>query len=401
MSLYGDNLFSMKGRVIDCKPNAPKDSVIGHINKRIRKVCTRRAWTDLLKLDQVTIPPVFNQGLVNLTLGSSQITGVSTNWPVADVVNTICLDQVRFPYTYQMVRPASMQKLTRGFIQPGDLLLVDMALYPTSTEVVAVVYVTPDNSMFLAKFTKPHDPNFTITQSSLSGRQFQANSQPFTVTAVIDPETIWLDNPWGSLNPGSGAAQSYTIAQIFFQIDPYAWRMKFAYDYRQGIPLDVDSYTFEEVVTSDPQFTASTNATIMVPVPQGPGGVNRWMLYPPQNSQVQIGIIYAQTWPRLVMDNDIPPAFIDPECYVAGAKADILRHKVIGRNENLDPYFDPQLALTYEAEFEQYVDTAQDHDEAQGHHLLQSYMYRIRGGFSADYFRMHVPWPTDFGWRWP
>jgi len=398
VALSSYTLFEMRGAVKDAKANAPPDSIDRAINKAIQYVCRRRAWTDLLKFGTVSIPNQYNTGTVSNTPGTNVTTGVGTAWPTNDVVNTIGPTAIRQP-GYQLYKPASMKKLTSGYIQPGDWLLIDTA-NGTQTEAVAVEWVSSDGLAFVAKFRNTHDANFTITKSSLANLQYRANAQPFTVQAVIDSTHLWLDQPWGGA-PQAGV--SYQILGIFFQVDPYAARLKFAWDYLQGIALDVDSYTFEQILIGDPQLTSSTNPTLAVPTPAGAGGVNQWMFYPPQNAQRQIGVVWVNTWPKLIQNDDRPPAFIDPECFIAGAKASVLRTKVIAKAERQDPYFDPALAAQYTDEFEGYIEVAEEHDEAQGHQRLQSYQYSASGGFSADYLRSHIGnWPSGgYGYGGP
>lgn len=388
MALYGgsSSLVEMRGAVKDKKPNMSGDAIDRVTNRVIRNVCLKRTWSDLTKFVTVPLANQTSNGTVSTLTGSNVITGSGTTWPVSDVVNTLGPTDVR-QTGMQKITPASM----KGII-PGSWLLLDTA-NSSLTEAVAVSYVVPGS--FYAFVTNIHDAGFTITKSSLAGLQFRTTYPFYTVTAVLSATELLIDSNWADITQ---SGSSYQILTVYIQPDPHCWRIKTAWDPVQGIPLDADSFSFDQIISGDPQLTASDNPTIICPVPPGGGGIAQWMVYPPQASQYYLNLIITRVWPRLIADQDQAPSFINPEVFILGAIADALRTRTVTTNSPRDPYFDPETAMTYEAQFKEQLDEAEQADEARLATRLQTYDRLCTGYLSAAYLRTHVPWPSQYNW---
>jgi hypothetical protein len=386
MALYGgaSSLVEIRGSIKDKKPNLSGDACDRIANRIIRAVCLKRTWSDLTKFVAYPLTNETAAGTVSTTTGSDIITGNGTAWPVNDAINTVGPTAIRQP-GMQRVTPASMTG-----IKPGTWLLLDTA-NSTLTEAVVVTFVVPGS--FYAVVRNTHDPGFTITKSSLAGQQFRTTYPFFTVTAVLSATELLIDLPWADITQ-TGA--SYQIFQVYIQPDPYCWRVKQAWDPIQGIPIDVDNFTFEQVINGDSQLTASDDPTIMCPVPPGGGGVAQWFVYPPQVSARQILMVISTTWPRLIADQDQAPSFINPDVFVLGAIAEALRTRTVTQNMPRDPYYDPQVAMTYEAQFKEQLEDSEQADEARLATRLQAYDKMAAGFLSANFILSHPGWPTDY-----
>jgi hypothetical protein len=383
MALYGgsSSLVEMRGAVKDRKASISGDACDRLLNRKIRDVCLRRTWSDLTKFVTVPLANQTSSGTVATTFGSNAIIGSGTTWPVNDAVNTIST----LPATQigmQKITPASMA----GII-PGKWLTLDIG-NPPYTEAVAVAYVIPGS--FYVVVQNNHAPNFQITQSSLAGLQFRTTYPFYTVTSVLSATELLIDSPWADITQ---AGSSYQIMTIYIQPDPYCWRVIQGWDPVQGIPLDVDSYSFQQVIAGDPQLTASDNPTILCPVPPGGGGIAQWMVYPPQAGQWYINLVISRIWPRLIADQDQAPSFINPDVFVIGAIAEALRTKTVTQNMPKDPYYDPETAQIEQAIYEGMIEKADEADEARLATRLTSYTMTAAGYLSPNYLLSHPPWP--------
>ena len=85
-------------------------------------------------------------------------------------------------------------------------------------EAVPVVQIV-NQQTFNGSFQNPHDPNVTMTQSSLVNRQFRIsqNYPIFTILAVIDQNTLLLDQPWGG---PPLVNQQYSIIKMYYTFQP-------------------------------------------------------------------------------------------------------------------------------------------------------------------------------------
>lgn len=388
MALYGgsSSLVEMRGAVRDRKASLNSDAADRMINRKIRDVCLRRTWSDLTKFVTVPLANQTSSGSVSTTFGSNVITGSGTTWPVNDAINTtsaLASTQVGM----QKITPVSMA----GII-PGAWLTIDLG-NPSLTEAVAVVYVIP--GAFYAVLVNNHAVNFQITKSSLAGLQFRTTYPFYTVAAVLSATELLIDSTWADITQ---AGASYQIMTIYIQPDPYCWRVKQGWDAVQGIPLDVDSYSFQEVIAGDPQLTASDNPTILCPVPPGGGGVAQWMVYPPQAGQYYINLVISRVWPRLIADQDQAPSFINPDVFVIGAIAEALRTRTVTQNMPKDPYYDLETSQIEQGIFEGMIEKAEEADEARLPSRLLSYSRLNAGYLSANFLISHVgSWPSDYG----
>lgn len=388
MALYGgsSSLVEMRGAVKDRKASLNSDAADRLINRAIRSVCLRRTWSDLTKFVTVPLANQTSEGSVSTTFGSNAIVGSGTTWPVNDVINTTSVAPVT---QIGMVRitPVSMA----GII-PGTWLTLDLA-NSAQTEAVAVVYTIPGS--FYAVLQNTHSANFQITKSSLAGLQFRTTYPFYTVTSVLSSTELLIDSTWADITQ-TGA--SYQIMTIYIQPDPYCWRVTQGWDAVQGIPLSVDKFSFQEVISGDPQLTASDNPTILCPVPPGGGEVAQWMVYPPQAGQYYINLVISRVWPRLIADQDQAPSFINPDVFVIKAIAEALRTKTVTQNMPKDPYYDLEASQIEEARGEKMVEEADEADEARLPSRLLSYERLAAGYLSANYLLSHTAWPSDFGW---
>jgi hypothetical protein len=384
MGLYGSvgSLVEMRGCVLDIKPNCNRDSVDRFLNQAIRMVCMRHTWSDLLKFVQVTIPNQTATGTVSTVTGSNIINGSGTGWPVSDAVNTTCANPVRQP-GMTFCTPASMTNII-----PGSWLLLDGGNAPQ--EAVAVTDVTTGG--FYAACAQTHTAGFPITMSSLVNQQFRTAYNFLTVVAVVTPSQLLLDNPFPDITQ-TGAA--YQILLFYCQPHPQAWRLKSVWDPQQGIWIDPDNFSLDQILAGDPQLTASDNPTIMAPAPPTAAGVPRWCIYPPQASGWYLPVIVSTTWPRLVADQDRAPGFIHPDVFILKAQSMALRTKTVTMNMLRDPYYDPQQAAEFERMFKEEMEVAEQADEARLAHRLQSYKNMPSGALSATYLLSHAGWPTD------
>lgn len=385
MALYGDSLQTMRAAVRGVKPNCSSDNIDRFLNKRVRDAITRKTWSESIKFGAVAIPNSYTAGTVSVTQGSTVVIGAGAGWPVADDINTIGPLPVKQPGA-TFITPASMTGIV-----PGRYVLLDTA-NPTLMEVVAVEVAAAKG--FWARARNTHDANFTITKSSLANRQIRTNYPFYTVTAVIDSATIWIDLPWSQPNQ---TAVSYQIQQAYVVVDPYARRILYAWDPLQGIALDVTNWTLEQILVGDSQLTSTDNPIMMVNAPAGAGGVPQWFLYPPQSSARGIPLVFSTVWPKMVNDDDRPPSFLLPEIFIAGATADALRTRTITQEARQDLYFDPVLASEYERQYEALLDTADEEDQGRRNDRLQSYRLMAQGMYSATYLQSHIGWPSSYG----
>jgi hypothetical protein len=290
----------------------------------------------------------------------------------------------------QKLIPAAMTNAANGLtIRAGMWLLLDSGT--ASQEAVAVTDTTPNGFYCICNFV--NDPNFTVTMSSLAGLQFRTTYPLYTVTAVVSATQLLLDLPWSDITQ---SGSSYQILLAYCQPHPQGWRLKSAWDPVQGVGLDVDNWTFDQVIYGDPQLTASDDPTLMVPAPPNAGGVAQWMIYPPQVSQRYIMAVVSTTWPRLIADQDRAPSFINPDVFILKAQSLALRTKTITQNMPRDPYYDPAQANEFERMYKEELETAEQADEARLSHRLQTYDKIAAGNFSTHFYQTHPGWPTGY-----
>lgn len=381
-----DTLWSLRGQVKEVKPNASQDAIDGWINKRIRNVIEKRTWSDLLRMTVVAVPDAYTTGTVTVTHGSALVAGASTVWPTNDTVN-VTLDQPIMETGYvEHITPTAMTG-----IAIGSRLLLDAA-HPAITEVITVV--AKDATSFTAQVLYQHDAGVALTQSSLVGRQFKAgNYYPYTVKSVRSATSLELDAVYAG---PAASAIDYEIYLGFLQISATARRLRYAWDPVQGFSLGVDK-TIDYINLGDPQRTATGDPQELVQMPPDRAGIMQWEIWPHQTSKRAIGVVYGDGWPKLVNDSDMTPPFLNEQIFISGACADALRTKSIPRDGRQDPYYDPQVALSFEEEFKSLVEDAVQSDQGRYQQALQNWMDQVKGlTTSFNWQRSHLPmdlWP--------
>ncbi len=357
MAFFADNLFSLRGRVMANRPGVTPDMVVQWLNDRLRQVLDNSLiWADLLQPGMLSFPNATSAGAINLTTGSPIVQGNATFWPVADVVNTIIPAGVP-EFGYVEVTPTSMAGITAN-----SYLYVDAAGTP---EIVPVVLVT--RTSFTAIFQQLHNPDCTVTQSSLANQQFRlGESYPiFTIGAVtyLDPSgsgngTLQLTLPWGA---ASVTAQPYTILLMYVTLGSDFKDVIVMKDEQTGYPIRLH-VTVAEVDYRDPQRTLVTGNPWFSLVGRGANAQgNLWFeMWPAPQTQRQFSYLYSKQWPDMVKDSDMPPPFINPSILFHGALADAKRMRMSGK----DPYYDMQGADYYEKRFMQGVMDARNANQA-------------------------------------
>ena len=375
------------GRVRDIKPNAPPESVYGHLNKRIRNVIDTRSWSDLLRIGTIYIPQAYSTGTVTLTPGSAMVTGVATAWPTNDAVNTSISSDIIDTGVVEIF-PSSFTN-----IRQGSFLLLEQE-NPAVTEVVLVLEVQADR--FLASVRYQHSTGATLIASSLANLQLSAPYPVYTIKSVRSATSLELDAVFGG---PTFSNVSYLIYLAYATISPYIRRLYSAWDPIQGTPLYVNE-TVDFANYNDPQRSATGDPQKLLSTIPAYGGLMQWEIWPKQLSPRTLSVVYYDGWPKLSQPNDFLPPFINPEIVIAGATADALRTRVIANYGKTDPYFDLTLASTYEQEYKELIENGTQADDGRFMKSLQSYGDLL--GTSATYLQNHLGppsgnWPSQFG----
>jgi len=380
-----ETLWNMRGRVRDLKPNIPESVANGLINKRIRNVCEKRNWADLLRLGTISIPPVYNTGLVSNTRGSLQVTGAGTLWPTNDAVNTTLVNPITDIGYNEDIEVASMTGL-----QAGQFVVIGIE-DPGTSEVVALTHTCLNDSTVTAKVQKTHDAGSSVVASSLAGLQIRIQNYVFTVQAVLSDSTLLLDRPWGD---ATTAGQSYIIYLAYATVTPDTKRMLYAFDPTQGNPLDV-TRTSEWLSVMDPQRLSTGDPLALVMMPPNTGGVQQWEIWPYQTSGRMLNVVTYERWPKLKANEDISPWFINEEIFIAGAVADAYRTPVIQSNGKTDPFFQPGVADNYEQQYKELVEDAEQRDEGRYMQSLKNWIDQANALQypGANFERSHPGWP--------
>lgn len=373
-------LFTMMGAVTQVKRNASSEYVTHCLNARIRHLIDARPyWADLGETRIVSIPSVYETGTVSVVFGSKVITGVSTAWPVNDVVDTNFPEEVDAT-GYVEVFPASMSGITTD-----SILYVDAAGDPEAVPVISV-----GANSFIGKFEKLHNAGATATQSSLVGRQFRmSNGAPiFTIMAVHSATELELDMAWGDNDEDS---DTYRIYKCYYSLGADVRMIHEAVDQRQSRPL-VREISQDALNLRDPQrMSSGSSQSCLVDYRVGPNGSMLYELWEHPTSAKQITILLSRQWPELQARDDRPPYFLDPQIIIDGATADVLRQKVSAE----DVFFNPQLANVYEQKFERGMERAINADSARHARDFQnraSAMFQTPG---SNWMQSHIP---DLEW---
>jgi len=390
MAVYSDNLATMTGRVRQVKPNATASAIRDRLNDRIRYLMDSQPfWADLLSSGILSMPAAYVTGSVTMTPNSKIVTGTSTNWPVADVSNTIIPAGI-FELGTQTVSPASMVGIA-----------TDAFLYIDSTgdpESVAVLETT--RTTFTANFTKRHNPNCTATQSSLAGLQLRlgATIPTYTVRGVHSTTELDIDMAWG-ITALTGSA--YQILKMYFAIAPDLKDIVNLWDPSQGRPLRFHKNQ-DFLNARDPQRSATGVPLCLADYIPSEAGSMQYELWPHQSIAYQLPVLYSRQWPAMKNATDRPPFFINPSMIVDGAVADSLRvrDQLVG-SEMQDPFFDPKTAQIYETKFLAGMQACLNANESKCLRALEDWSNQW-GGFipGGNWLQSHIAdgdWP-GVGW---
>lgn len=335
MSQYPDTLASMSGFVRRIKPSASPETIRDWLNHRVRSVIDKRPWwCGLIANKVIPIPDVYSTGSIDLTLGSTSISGTSTAWATNDVVNTTIPSAIS-QIGAQPVTPASMAGITED-----SILYIDSAGTP---EVVAVQQVGA--TQFIGVFQYAHNAGATVTCSSLVNRQLRLSYRNpiFTILAVPTATSMIVDQPWGI---ASTTGNAYQICKIYITIDPKIKMPMHVVDPVMGFQLQV-SVPQAQLMAADPWRQATDHPRMLADYRPNVNGNMQYELYPPPTTARQYHVIYCQQWPDMVKPGDRPPPFINPAVIMNGAAADALGTKV----NREDEFVDKAQAAVYERKF--------------------------------------------------
>lgn len=352
MASYNDDLFRIRGRVREFRRGVSEVQVDRWINDRVRQAQNFRTyWSSCIQKGVLSMPAAYSVGTVSVATGSNIVTGVGCNFPVSDVINSVIPAGIQ-DLGYQNFIPAS----PAGFTQ-DSIVYVD-AGGGVLAEAVPIVQLI-NQQTFNGSFVNPHDPGCTITQSSFVNRQLRItyNYPIFTILAVIDEDTLLIDQPWGGA-PLTNVP--YYIVKLYYTFAPNTQEIFWILDQSQGLPLNIHT-SVRSANWSDPQrIDLGPQPTDVVDGHPSPNGIIQWEIWPPLNVPYQLQYAVYKYWDDLVRDTDRPPWFINPTMFYHGALADALRYKA---NEK-DPYQNIQLAQQYEQRFMDELEKAADADES-------------------------------------
>jgi hypothetical protein len=309
-------------------------------------------WAGLLKRTVLSIPEAYTRGTIAVTTGSPVVTGNGTGWPVSDVVNTVIIEEIKASGTY-WVTPASVTGITKD-----SLLYVDAAgPFP---EIVAVKDILQGH--VLLTFNYAHAAQATATASSLSSRQLRVNAvnPVFTVSAVISPISLVLDNPWGQL-PYTG--MGYQILLMYTTFAPDVKDLLVVTDPVQQISMRLH-VSQEEINMYDPNRTATDSPQAIVDLGPNQNGNMLYEIYPPQSTAWQLTCLYHCQWPDMRLPGDTPPPFITPNILIYGALADAFATPCPRPPDFKDPFLSLDAAQRFSAMFEQAVIDCMNADES-------------------------------------
>lgn len=363
------------GHIRRLKPNLDVNLAEDFVNQQVRSVLDRRIWAGQVRSGVLSIHPAYSVGTVAMTGGSDAVVGTSTNWPVADVVNTTLSAAVQEP-GMQVAALTSAAGVTAD-----SLLLVGTG---GAAEVVPVVEVV--GNRIRADFQKAHASGTAVTVSSLAGRQLRlgATYPIYTVKAVVSATSLLLDMPWAG---ASASGMGYSILNLYLTLPTNLKHLMVAMDPRQPLSLQIN-YPIEHLNVIDPRRNGAGPPVLLAPVSPSLAGNMRVEVYPPQSAERQIHILYAIQWKDLRRSSDLLPSFINPNVFVFGAAALALRTKTGGAK---DPYYDPVTANTYYGMSEKELEHAKIADEGKMQTQLKQEYQRIAGfGMGASFQELPV-----------
>ena len=347
---YNTTLKEMVGRVLGIKPNMPPSMAEGFINDCLRSIADRRVnWTGLVRHSTIYVPNMVTTGTIGLTQDSDSITVSGTTWPVSDVVNTT-IPGVINRLGLQTVVPASMDG-----IDVDTLLYVDASGNP---EVVAVKSITATS--FTARFARYHNAGATATCSSYSGRQlkFGVTYPIYTVLAVTSTTSAKIDLKWFA----ASASLGYTLAKLYYTIDPAVKSLLSIVDTSQGIPPLSINKSVVWLNRMDPQRMATGYPQAFVNRMPNDNGNMIYEMWPTPQQARQLTAMWIEQPGYLSADDDLIPPFINPSMMLMYAASMCWGTKI----GEADPYFDPPTANRYMILYENQLGEAMKADDEKG-----------------------------------
>lgn len=359
------------------KPNSSSELVKLFINQRLNTVSDRKVnWSGLYKQGVIYMNAPYTEGAITFNFASDTITGTATAWPISDIVNTVIAQGVPQPGERWIV-PGSMAN-----IGVTTQILVDGSETP---EIITPLETTPTS--FRAIFNYTHNPNCTLTVSSLTGCQLKTSiSAPiFTVTSVRDVDSLTIDSAYFG---EAVVLASYSITKFYVEMDPGVKCIMGAQDKQDGYPMRVQTPRAQLDVW-DPQRTATgqpLHLCDMGPMPSGNIGYEVWP--PTQTDRQIIYECYTQPTP-LVRDTDRPPPFMNPSMLLYGVYADLLRTRIPTNGDGVDPWYDPATANFYEKKFESDLAAAMNADGSKTQTQFTWDQDYLGVGGGANWFQSH------------
>jgi hypothetical protein len=373
----------MIGRAQLIKPNCAPELIKGFINDRIRTVCNRKVdWSGMYRHSVLFVPRPYNAGTITFNYGSDVITGTSTAWPVNDVVNTVISAGVRQRGINDVI-PGDMSNIT-----PDTLLLIDVD--GPNPEIVTPIKTSPTS--FRANFLYNHNPNCTVTCSSMAGRQLRTTyTRPiYNVTSVKSATEATIDIRYF----GEAVTNStYRMVKIYFSMDPGVKYISSMRDKQTGYPIKTGVQQ-AYLNYMDPQRSATGPPILLADMGPLPSGNMGYELYPQANEDRQLDFDCFVQPDEMVNNGDRPPFFINPSMIMFGVYADMLRNRVMTAGAQ-DPYYDPSTANSYEMKFEKELDAAMTADASKTQSSY-SWGYDAFGIGGANWRQSHSPF--DYNW---
>lgn len=371
---YTITLRDMVGHVRAQKPNADPNLIRDYINQAIRhtldlKVC----WAGTLRQGFIQVPAAYTTGTLALTAGSATATGTNTAWPVNDKVGTTVTAAVS-ETGLQWVTPGSMTG-----IDVDTMLYVDAA---GNAEILPVLEV--GTSKIRMDFKKTHSGSFTLTASSLAGRQIRLgmNHPTYSIRAVASATSLILEQEWAGVNYSSGP---YSIVKMYYTLTPEMKALLFVVDPVQ--PMMLRSHYHPQAMSyQDPQRSQSGPPMFFVDYVPNEAGNMQYELYPPQTAARHLVYWYGKQWPDLRADGDRPPWFINPNVFLWYALAQVF----LDKREAKDPFYDPTKAQYYRNMADLELITAMNADESKVQNQLTQELSRLGVGFGG-------PWAVQHG----
>lgn len=348
------------------------------INDAIRGITARRPWSGLVKYAVLNSPAAYTAGTITQTNGSNVITGVSTDWPVSDIVNTT-LSLTIIEAGYVDFTPASMSGIRAG-------IYVLINANQSTQEAVFVVSTTA--TTFRALAVNTHERDEAVTCSSLAGQQIRAQSTYpfFTVIGVMSEDRLLTDKTW---EIATITAQGYSICKVYVSLGQDVKQVLSMVNLNQTyrFALDIPKTVLDQI---DARRAASQFPYALSFHEPDPAGSPMWEIYPRPTTALQLPYIYMRAWNPLAEANDILPNGIRSDILVKMGMAAAARwpgHKV----GDGGIYYDPKLAMNLMAEAERDLEYMKLEDDSTAiMSLLWQYSsWRVGSGGGMNWAQSH------------